>query len=314
LSGAEVRELADKFAPIMLFDPEERTFPVNVEYFIDHSSLYRSRQGAPVLVEENVSDLSLASLGADHYLDNRLGGLDDDGVLDQYEEERDRLGYTVYYQIRKAGSDLLVQYWMFYVFNKGAYNVHEGDWEMVQVVLDGDLAPRSAMCSQHETGMRVEWSSVALGENSSNMKVHALLGSHTGSFYPFTSGRDGGDQGPGTVLGPSDYELIALTDWTTSDPNQPWLTFEGHWGEWGGDLGSVLGSRGPQGPMFRQSGAMWEGVEWGDALDVTPPPLAAAVQPAPGGAEEYQAHAVPTFTPAGRAFDIGTGGYRSGER
>ena len=38
--------------------------------------------------------------------------------------------------------------------------MHEGDWEMVQVVLNSDGTPIKAMYSQHVSGQKAAWSEV----------------------------------------------------------------------------------------------------------------------------------------------------------
>ncbi len=278
MAEVEPGELAASYAPILHFDPEERTFPVDAEYFINGSSLFKSELGGAVLIDPAPTAESLASKSdPKYYLDNQYGGLSDEGVVDRYAKDGPELGSTVYYHIAKGNSNLLIHYWFFYVFIGGGHNVHEGAWLMVQVVLGRELVPQAAMCSQHESGMRVDWSSVELNGESANLNLYVLRGSHTNSFYPFDEG--GANGTGGAVLGPDDYGLKAITNWATSEPNFPWLEFQGRWGEWGGSLGGVLGSRGPQGPMFRQSGSMWEGINWGYALDVAAPPVITADHP-----------------------------------
>ncbi len=100
------------------------------------------------------------------------------------------------------------------------------------------------------------------------MDLYVVLGSHTVGFYPFHD-PDGNARDNGLIIGPEDYRLEALTDWATSEPNFPWLLFEGRWGAWGGALGDLLGTRGPQGPMFRESGMMWDGISWEEQFNIT---------------------------------------------
>ncbi|HPR99186.1 MAG TPA: hypothetical protein PLC39_07805, partial [Methanomassiliicoccales archaeon] len=52
-----------------------------------------------------------------------------------------------------------------------------------------------------------------------------------------------------------DYSIIMLTG------SETWLSFSGRWGSnEGGD--SLVGQAGPQGPRYRQEGAMWNGEYW----------------------------------------------------
>ena len=49
---------------------------------------------------------------------------------------------------------------MFYAFNEGTMNTHEGDWEMIQVVLNSSHIAKEAMYSQHTGGQKADWSDV----------------------------------------------------------------------------------------------------------------------------------------------------------
>src|SRR6185312_11991160 len=58
---------------------------------------------------------------------------------------------------------LALQYWLFYVFNDWN-NLHEGDWEMIQLVFDASTAaqalqrpPVEVGYSQHEGAERAPW-------------------------------------------------------------------------------------------------------------------------------------------------------------
>jgi hypothetical protein len=58
---------------------------------------------------------------------------------------------------------LALQYWFFYVFNDWN-NLHEGDWEMIQLVFDASTAahalqraPVEVGYSQHEGAERADW-------------------------------------------------------------------------------------------------------------------------------------------------------------
>lgn len=58
---------------------------------------------------------------------------------------------------------LWLQYWLWYIYNDYhlAFNagLHEGDWEMVQVGMDGD-EPKVAVYAQHDQAERRDWSLV----------------------------------------------------------------------------------------------------------------------------------------------------------
>jgi len=99
----DVRE----FAPNLWFDSEEKYYPTNpLDFYYDEN-----------LVE-------VAGGDARQKYDN----LSQDGKLENF---------VVYYNIDDSGSDLVYQYWLFYVFNDST-NQHYGDWESVFAFLDSN--------------------------------------------------------------------------------------------------------------------------------------------------------------------------------
>ena len=76
---------------------------------------------------------------------------------------------------RAHPGSLALQYWLFYTFNE-FNNLHEGDWEMIQLVFDARVArealarePVEVGYSSHEGAERAEW-----GED----KLHVVDGTH----------------------------------------------------------------------------------------------------------------------------------------
>ncbi len=138
---------------------------------------------------------------------------------------------------------LALQYWFFYVFNDWN-NLHEGDWEMIQLVFDASTAeealhqsPVEVGYSQHEGAERAAWNDPKLGRVGTHPVVHPADGSHA-NFY-----------GEGLYLGSSASEGVGCDD--TRGPTvdvrptvvtipsagaaarsqYPWIAFEGRWGE-----------------------------------------------------------------------------------
>ena len=154
---------------------------------------------------------------------------------------------------------------MFYAFNPGTMNQHEGDWEMVQVVLS-DGTPTQVMYSQHHSGQKATWDQVE--KNGNHIKVYVSRGSHANYLRSY-SGVVGiasdivGENGK--RLTSSDYDLVMME-------SQPWLDFAGRWG-WVGateedaEASFLLGQAGPPGPMYRENGVMWnDPIGWGNNL------------------------------------------------
>jgi len=170
--NAQNEDLVQQYAPILYFEKEETCYPVEVDYFIDNSVLYDSENNYIGSVTSD--DLSgYATEG--YYLDNQKGTVSDDGVINDYQNMESALGYTVYTHVDTSGDSTIIQYWFFYVFNKGTMNVHEGDWEMVQVVISGET-PSEVMYSQHHGGQKATWDQVE--RNGDHIKVYVSRGSH----------------------------------------------------------------------------------------------------------------------------------------
>jgi hypothetical protein len=238
--------IADDYAPIFYFEGEETCFPVEVEYHLDNSDLKSSDIGGKTI----------------NYLDNRLGTGNDGGIIADYQSQESNLGYTVYYYEYDDGDNKVIQYWIFYAFNPGEHNQHEGDWEMVEVVI-----PVSGLkwvgYSQHYSGQRATWNQVE--KEGDHIKVYVSRGSHANYLRSF-SGKLGIASdvvgANGKILKPNDYTLVDIT--TTS-----WYTEEVLWGELYNPGYLTIGSDGTPTPMFRTDmygNYMWSGVTWGNNL------------------------------------------------
>ena len=262
-SAATDTELANQYAPILYFEKDETCYPVDVSYHISNSYLYQIENDNPNDTSPSIETIS--HLSSDYYLDNQKGTVKDDGIINDYSSEMNSLGYTVYSHVTSSGVNTTVQYWMFYAFNKGDLNQHEGDWEMVQIVLSGGN-PTLVMYSQHHSGQKATWDQVERDGN--HIKVYVARGSHANYLRSY-SGKIGiaSDNvgSNGKILQPNDYTLELLE-------SQEWLSFGGRWGWVGGDTAeatesSVLGLAGPLGPKFRQNSEMWDSpVSWGNTL------------------------------------------------
>jgi hypothetical protein len=263
LSDAERQQLAEQYAPVLQYMKGETCYPVDVDYYLQSCSLFRVVDDSAVLITETPTIPELAQLRTDDYfLNNRLGGVDDDNIVQAYQQNLSQLGYTVYYHIESDGQMTYVQYWMFYVFNPGSLNRHQGDWEMVQVVLDGDLEPVATTYSQHHSAVQAGWSDVIV-QDGVHATVYVALGSHA-NYYRYYQGKlQGMDQcgDDGLALQPSEYELIEIRqEIPGGQPDTSWVWYGGKWGTIPDLLAEARGEAGPQGPMYREEGGMWDGV------------------------------------------------------
>ena len=256
-------DLAEQYAPILYFVEGEKCFPVNITYALENSYLYQVGNPTPLLTTLT-ADLISNYTSDDYYLDNQRGTVTvgDNGIEDDYQSSIATLGYTIYAHIDPSKN--VIQYWFFYAFNGGDLNRHEGDWEMIQVVLSNEQ-PTEVMFSQHYGGQKATWDQVE--KEGNHVKVFVARGSHANYIKPY-SGKVGlasdtvGDNGK--ILRPAEYKIRILNE-------QPWLNFGGHWGWVGADDSTaaeaeLLGEAGPLGPKFREDGVMWQPQAWASEL------------------------------------------------
>jgi hypothetical protein len=258
--NADDLDIAKKYAPILYFEKDEACFPVNISYHVENSYLYIINQESPI--DTLPSTDNLPTDNKNYYLDNKLGTIDDDKIIIDYNKRN--LEYTVYANIIYSGDLTYIQYWMFYAFNDGTLNQHEGDWEMVQILLSSG-SPSQVMFSQHHSGQKATWNQVE--KQGDHIKVYVSRGSHANYLRSY-SGVIGlandivGDNGKKISF--SDYNIVILTD-------QPWLEYKGRWG-WSGETDEgyqeavLLGKIGPYGPKYRNGGNMWSAIGWGSTL------------------------------------------------
>lgn len=258
---ADDQSMAEQYAPVFYFEAMETCFPVTAQYHIDTSRLY---QYPNQLIEENPTSSGIGAFTGetynDYYLDNQKGSIQTDAIISDYQNKMNQLGYTVYYRVYPFSGGHVVQYWMFYAFNKGELNQHEGDWEMVQIYITSG-SPSAMMFSQHESGQKATMEQVEKTNGQPN--VYVARGSHANYLRSY-SGKLGVANdivgSNGKVLSSSDYQLVPLS-------SQTWLPFSGRWGEMNSVEDTFLGKSGPYGPMYRQEGNMWNQPDvWGMAL------------------------------------------------
>src|SRR5215218_10812386 len=139
---------------------------------------------------------------------------------------------------------LALQYWLFYVFNDWN-NLHEGDWEMIQLVFDAPTAeealrsgPVEVGYSQHEGAERADWDDDKLElVGGTHPVVHPAAGSHANFYgealYLGSSAAEG--VGCDDTRGPT-FDVRPTVKTIPSASSEalrefPWIGFPGRWGE-----------------------------------------------------------------------------------
>ena len=139
---------------------------------------------------------------------------------------------------------LALQYWLFYVFNDWN-NLHEGDWEMIQLVFDAPTAeealgtePVTVGYSQHEGAEQAGWGDDKLElVGGTHPVVHPADGSHANFYgealYLGSSASEG--VGCDDTRGPT-FDVRPAVQTIPSAQSEavrefPWIGFPGRWGE-----------------------------------------------------------------------------------
>jgi len=287
----DAQEIADAYKPYMYFFDypidkfDEKFRPTIVEDMLKLSGFWkcyvpmfpeiepeRTKLEDPPLSEEDICEFQNADYEY-YYLD-----LLDDGSGDLKSDMigKESAKNTVYAHVTpdeyEGKKYLVVQYWFHYLYNYLRADNHEGEWEMIEVLIDYDefeqedigTTPIWAIYARHIGPVRELWNEITkcddngnINENGNHPVVYVARGSHAAYFEP----------GKYVLYGVS--WIIRAFDYANGvgDPiesnvkiieNQLWLEFGGNWGyvrpsEW---------QDGPTGPKYKGD-AWYEPADWG---------------------------------------------------
>ena len=271
-------ELLARYQPVLVLDRFERFAPTTVDGFVAGSSLLQRGSGG-AFEPADLPEAGLPVHGEGWRLD-RTGcsaalGFAALGCYDAL----DTGPTAIYGRYEVSAGTTVLQYWLFYEFNLWSlqyppsplvWQSHEGDWEVVTIVLDDKDTPVEAAYSQHCTGQRRAWN--ALQRQGDHPIVYVASGSHANLFAPgvrpiasqcvppqaaaFLASLgivplDVSNPAGGRVLGPETaVERI-------HDNSPRWVRFPGTWGEtqWLSappPIGTVPFGAGPDGPALHE--------------------------------------------------------------
>jgi len=263
--------LLSRHVPILALHPAEQFRPAPVEGFLADSDLLRKTASGWETIQG-----PLPSGGTDLRLDQRLCRARDGVVATPCyvsAQAAHPTGPVVYGAVFKARNRIDLQYWIWYPYNAYSptippgdlWQVHEGDWEAVSVILDLQGNPLVVGLSRHSAGARRAWSKVK--RRGLRPLVYVGLGSHANFFASGAHRLDPRFVEPALIsvieaygARPVDYAgngravRPRLVPVTGSKPS--WMTFAGAWGEDGyvhfpGNEPIVAGA-GPRGPAFHE--------------------------------------------------------------
>ena len=268
------------YQPVTYFHPAEPFLPTKVQSFIADAALEQFSGGTWTLADADPEPGDLPQSGGTTWRLNQescspaslLGG------LACYAEAGDEGGGgpAVYGRFAHDGDRIVLQYWYFYYDDVYSYpfaphgalwQAHEGDWEVVNVVLSDDEEPLFVGYSQHCLGQRRQWADAPRADGTHPI-VYVALGSHANYFTPglhqFNPAcvpanvrallQSFGLPQPSDVVssdGPTTDETIHFLD----DETPSWVAFPGTWGESQyfhapAPIGTVPFGTSPQGPAF----------------------------------------------------------------
>jgi hypothetical protein len=259
-------QLLRTYQPVLRLDPAERFGPTSVQAFVTDSSLERLESGSWVVVDPDVGPGGLPGPGTGTWRLNEdactpalpLGGLGCYAAADDAGPQAS----VVYGRVARLADATVLQYWYFYYDDVYSYlyppsdfiwQAHEGDWEVVNVVLGPDELPVETGYSQHCLGQRRAWADTPRWDGTHPV-VWVAVGSHANYFAPGVHPIQpacvppqalallaqahlpppadyASAAGPGETAGPPQAgDRVTVVEPANEDAKH-WLAFPGFWGE-----------------------------------------------------------------------------------
>ena len=246
------RALAERHAPVVRLveqqeecGPGEPYRPLDVDLLFDEPTVALRGPWNPVdLIEIGPGAADLVDL-YEYHLDFPGHALKPGCDYERWERRlREDGAPTVYAHVATERGQLALQYWLFYTYNDWN-NLHEGDWEMVQLVFDAADArealggePVSVGYSQHEGAEQADWGDEKLElVDGTRPVVYPAAGSHANFFDQSLHVGSSAEQGVGCddTRGPHlELEPSVVTipsEASAAREAFPWIAYEGRWGE-----------------------------------------------------------------------------------
>ncbi len=251
------RELAEKYVPILMIREQgkdlckievEQYGVMTVDALFDNPGvvLKKTADGSVIKKAPKVEDI--ADRGEEAYIDLPGDPLGDTCVFSRaYDGMRNdgRAPSAVYAHIaREEGrKGLAVQYWFYWYFNQ-FNDLHESDWEGMQITFDAETPsealkqePTEMILNQHGGGERADWHDDKVEKEGDHPVVYPAAGSHA-TFYQSAVYPQNGWNGAGVGCDNTSEPLselrpvpVLLPDERTNQGEFAWLSFDGRWGQ-----------------------------------------------------------------------------------
>jgi hypothetical protein len=266
--------LLSRFQPVTVLHPDEPFPPVSVDPFLATAQLEQrladgtwsavSEQPQGVLPIGDPTGCSSSAGSACWRLNipvcTPMLGLE---ALPCYQddERKQTESNVVYSAVLRAGGEIVLEYWYWYWYDfwSGTFppsdyvwQAHEGDWEVVTVLLTAAGRPLSVGYSQHSCGKVRSWAKAPKWRRTTHPVVYVALGTHANYF---TAGPIQLDlrarcyspigaailrkylprvldyTGHGRAFGPSLRGVRRSRIIVVNAHSPQWMNFPGYWGE-----------------------------------------------------------------------------------
>jgi hypothetical protein len=271
--------LLERFQPVLYFHADEAFRPIRVERFVDDSNLEAATSPTTwVVVDPDPTADSLPTTSPPVWRLNQrecFAGAPLGDLPCYVAAAGDQSRRKLYGRVARDGDTTVLQYWFFYYDDLYSYpflspgtiwQSHEGDWEVVNVVLSRHRKPIAVGYSQHCSGEVRSWEATPRWRG--HPKVYVALGSHANYFepglHPFDPAclpaeviaffQQAGLPLPADVVTAGAPEGARLARLSSHHPPE-WLAFPGFWGELQyfhapAPVGTIAFGTSPQGPAF----------------------------------------------------------------
>lgn len=259
-AASPAQRLIEAYAPIAMLREEqdppcetsaEQYEPTSVSTVLGNPAvklLRAEEDGSEVLVKRAPTAADIAGLDGTYHLELPGDPLGDTCVYARDFARLKREGKapprTYAHIARQVGRPgLVVQYWFFWYFNQ-FNDLHEGDWEGMQIAFEASTArralaegPSEMILFQHAGGERADWEDSKVDKEGTHPVVYPAAGSHA-TFYDSTVYVQNGAKGSGVGCDNTSEPLrelrlhpIAIPTFPTTTGRFRWLTYFGHWGQ-----------------------------------------------------------------------------------
>ncbi|HEX5094869.1 MAG TPA: hypothetical protein VFX21_02595, partial [Acidimicrobiia bacterium] len=239
--------LLERFAPVIAIRHQdttcgsgERFRPVSVDVVLGRDDVVLRDGNGDVVRKAPTAD-DLAGLDDHHWLDFPGNALKPGCTYEKWFKSLDATP-SIYGRVTQDGGHLVLQYWFYWVFNQWN-DVHESDWEGIQLQFDTDdvdeamtAKPSVYAYAQHEGAERADRGDDKVKLVDTHPVVYAAEGSHA-SYYSSTrwfgkSGATGfGCDDTRSPIDRLEPAVIRLPHDAPTSGQFAWLSYEGHWGQ-----------------------------------------------------------------------------------